>query len=300
MKYWLSILGIFLISGFAQAQKIKVSLTVQNIQPGDVSTWGPAAANGVIQDLYVPPGNVKVVLKITGSNGGALICGVTPALAPSETINNTKVLTVADIQGALGSCVLPPGSYFLCLQIYDEKNTPLCDEVCKPFTVEEPKQLANDYTGPALVAPANESNITDPKKPVTLMWTQVTPKPQGIVTYTVRVYAVEKGQEPAQVIKTNSPVLEKEVNNITQTIWPISAEYANSNENQIFVWNVQATDKDGKGYGANNGVSEYAVFGIIYEVNDGGTWSSSNGANATVGSISPSKATCRDFIVKVK
>ena len=133
-------------------------------------------------------------------------------------------------------------------------------------TVAPAKESANTtqttvkYTAPTLEAPANESNINDPRKPLPIIWTPVIPRPsQGEVTYTVRVYAVEKGQKPVQAIRLNKPMLEKDFFT-TQTTWQIPSEYITAKEKATFVWNVQATNKERKGYGENNGVSEYAVF----------------------------------------
>lgn len=114
---------------------------------------------------------------------------------------------------------------------------------------------------PINALPVNGQNFTqkEAKQPIQLRWTQETPLPSKEIMYTVRVYMVEKGQTPAQVVKNNRPVYEKEVNT-KQTTWQMPAEYANAKETKTFVWNVRATDKAGKAIGKNNGTSDATSF----------------------------------------
>lgn len=70
-----------------------------------------------------------------------------------------------------------------------------------------------------------------------------------------------EGQTATQAIKANQPILTKDIDNITQAIvtnlidGPCKSPYLCD-----FVWDVQGTNKDGKGYGANNGTSGLTTF----------------------------------------
>ena len=70
---------------------------------------------------------------------------------------------------------------------------------------------------------------------------------------------VKEGQKLSEVLKNNSPIFEKETKT-TEVLFqpPIDPGSA-------FVWNVQATDKLGKPYGANGGIGEVSIFSIITE-----------------------------------
>ena len=108
------------------------------------------------------------------------------------------------------------------------------------------------------MSPANGTVLreADTKKPITLRWTPVVPPPPvNDVMYTIRIYEVNSGQQPAQAMKGNT-VFEKQVP-ITQTIWQLPSEYIDSKESKTFVWNVEASDKEGNIYGIK---SDYFTF----------------------------------------
>ena len=124
------------------------------------------------------------------------------------------------------------------------------------------------YTDPSLIAPKDGTIVKtdDLKNPMTLRWTPVIPSPpHDDLIYIIRIYEVKNEQQPVQAVKSNSPVFEKEVKT-TQAIWQVPSEYANSKEKRTFVWNVQATNKEGKAYGVNNGMSESFNFKITDKI----------------------------------
>ena len=129
------------------------------------------------------------------------------------------------------------------------------------------KELKNytdttDSAPPKNVLPVDGKNFTqkEVRQPIQLRWVQILPPPpNNDIMYTVHIYAVEKGQTPAQAAKNNRPVFEKIVKT-KETTWQMPNEYANSKETKIFVWNVRATNKEGKAYGRNDGTSEPTSF----------------------------------------
>jgi hypothetical protein len=83
--------------------------------------------------------------------------------------------------------------------------------------------------------------------------------------YKLRVWQLMQGQTGTQAMKTNDPIIEKEISNINQAIvanlitGPCKPPYLCD-----FVWNVQALDKDGKPIGRNMGTSELYSFKTIF------------------------------------
>jgi hypothetical protein len=132
----------------------------------------------------------------------------------------------------------------------------------KRFTQQEAKQPIQLRWTPLIPTPPdNGKQFTEQeaKPPSQLRWVPVVPMPRDEVVYKVRVFEIGTAQNAAQAVRTNTPVFEKEVRT-TQTIWQMPGEYTSSKEGKTFVWNVQALNREGKPYGANNGMSESTVF----------------------------------------
>jgi hypothetical protein len=264
MKVYLLAIAICFFTAHSFSQQVTISsFTVKHELPGDVSQWGADAANGMATAGTKPIDDAKMVVKIL-KGGSTFVCGNTPQTAQTVASFVTKVIRTSDITGALGSCMLQPGDYTICIEFFNVDNVSISRQQCRDFTVAASpvqQQETGKYTGPTLISPANETvfKIEDLRKPLTLRWTPVIPPPKGNdVVYTLRIYEVTKGQQPAQAVK-GSPVFEKEAKT-TQAIWQVPGEYVRSKDNKTFVWNVQAMNKEGKGYGANNGMSESAMF----------------------------------------
>lgn len=252
---------LFFITGVAFSQQVSITgFTVKNQLPGDVSQWKADAVNAVIQGSSVPGAvskPVKLVVQIR--KGGSFACGNN--IQTAQTIDNltARPVRASDVVSLLGNCNLQPGQYSLCIQIFNADNRSVAEQ-CREFTVAD----EGTYSPPTLVAPANGTALTlaEIKKPITFRWTPVVPPPpNNNVVYHIRVYEVLQGQVATQAIKTNSPVFEKDVNT-TQIIWQAPAEYTTAKDTKNFAWTVQATTKNGKGYGANNGTSEHSTFSI--------------------------------------
>ncbi|MDB5223371.1 MAG: hypothetical protein JWN83_2038, partial [Chitinophagaceae bacterium] len=214
------------------------------------------------------PGNLmESRILVTIKSGDRKICGsFTQQTAPYSTFNAaTKTWSGAAALRLLGgNCILKPGSYELCVQFFSSYApiTPFSNEVCKSFTIADNKQLT--YSPPQLVMPANGKNFTQQeiKQPIQLRWTPVVPPPpNNDVIYTVRIYEVKQGQQPAQAVKTTAPVFEKEVRT-TQTIWQMPGKYASSKENKTFVWSIQAHNAEDRTLIEGGGRVELFSFGL--------------------------------------
>lgn len=203
----------------------------------------------------------KILVSIR--KGGSKICGIyTGSSAPASNFNAvTKTWNGINAVSLLGKdCILPPGDYELCVQFFGAGTTgpvPLSEEKCKAFSIRGNEQQT--YRPPQLITPANNTLLSesDAKRPITLRWTPVIPKPQEPVTYRVKVWQLMQGQNGVQAMNTNQPIITKDVDNLTQTVITNLVTGAclplNSCE---FIWNVQAINREGKPIGGNNGMSE--------------------------------------------
>ncbi len=110
---------------------------------------------------------------------------------------------------------LTADNYQLCTRLVNPIDyAPLSNETCKTFYVAA-MQL------PILMKPAEEEelNYDIAKTTITFRWTPVVPKPQSVVTYKLLVFEVLQNQNPVQAMRSNKPILDKEVRGTTQYIW---------------------------------------------------------------------------------
>jgi hypothetical protein len=212
----------------------------------------------------------RIALSI--KQGDAIVCGVKGGSTTSIFSFGSapvKVWVGSNALALLGQdCVLKPGEYQLCAQVFAAEQgaiRAISREVCKPFTIKAVEEVLQNYQAPQAISPANKSTLSDieAKKPVTFRWVPVVPKPKDNVTYRLKVWQLMQGQNGTQAMKTNAPLISKEVQNQNQAIvtnlytGPCKPPYLCD-----FVWNVQALDSKGNFLGRNSGLSEASEFGI--------------------------------------
>ncbi len=268
------LLMVIYVPVFAQTYPI-TSITISLPPNPDANTanWGSGtslftitanakAANGRV-DGHVTESKILVTIK----KGGAKVCGSFIAnSAPASNFNSlTKVWSGSNAVSLLGhDCLLPAGEYELTVQFFDTGIVglvSLSEEKTKPFSIIAKEQLS--YKPPQAISPANGTVLSeiDIKKPLAFRWTPVIPRPQEPVTYQVKVWQLMEGQNGAQAMATNQPIITKDVDNLTQTMitnlitGPCLAPYLCN-----FIWNVQALNREGKPIGGNNGTSESLQF----------------------------------------
>jgi hypothetical protein len=250
-----------------QAQINIINFTVKQKLPADVSTWNSVPASIVLVAKYMGQGNIvgsKLVVQI--KKGGSLVCGNNQQSSIFLDAFQTRNFSANELTGYLAQCPkLSPGSYTLCVQFYGEDRKEKSPEVCRPFIVEDEVQVQESYSPPQNITPGN-GKIFKPeelKGPVTFRWTPVVPKPQQPVTYRLKVWQLMQGQSGSQAMRTNPPIVTKDVDNITQAVvtniytGPCRPPYLCD-----YVWNVQAVNKEGKTIGSSNGMSELWSFAV--------------------------------------
>lgn len=217
--------------------------------------------NGRIDNI-VKDSRILVTIK----KGGAKICGTyTQSSAPSAGFSTAnKVWNGTNAISLLGQdCILQPGDYEFCVQFFGDGavgTTAISEEKCKTFTIRSKEQI--NYRAPQLLIPANKTVYTaeDAKKTMTFRWTPLVPKPQEPVTYRLKVWQIMQGQTGPQAMQSNNPVFEKEVENVTSTSIIRLINNSELDPTPSYIWTVQALNKEGKGMGNNNGMSETFVF----------------------------------------
>lgn len=118
---------------------------------------------------------------------------------------------------------------------------------------------------PALTAPANNSSLSlnDAMKSTRFQWRGVDPKPQEPVTYRLRVWQLMQGQNGTSAMRSNQPIVTKEVFNATEvTVNGILTGPCKPPYLCDFVWNVQAVARNGQPVGSNQGTSETWAFSV--------------------------------------
>jgi hypothetical protein len=110
--------------------------------------------------------------------------------------------------------------------------------------------------------PYNEE-VLDAKKAQTAIifrWTPVVPRQTSPVTYRIQVFEVLPTQSPVQALRSNQPLLDKEILAATQFIWQPQLSFLSNEGDSLklpaFIWTIQTLDKgvpvtrtDGNGEG---------------------------------------------------
>jgi hypothetical protein len=92
-------------------------------------------------------------------------------------------------------------------------------------------------------APENGKSFSadEAQQPITFRWTPIVPKPQEQVTYRLKVWQLMQGQNGTQAMRSNQPIVTKDVDNVTETT--ISGIYTGPCRPPYlcdFVWSVEA------------------------------------------------------------
>jgi hypothetical protein len=109
-----------------------------------------------------------------------------------------------------------------------------------------------------LLSPADGQLFTgsEGSKPVVFRWTSVVPNPKEAVTYRLKVWQLMQGQNGAEAMRSNQPIVTKDVVNITQAA--ISNLYTGPCKPPYlcdFVWAIEVLYSDGVSIGNSYAVS---------------------------------------------
>ena len=114
-------------------------------------------------------------------------------------------------------------------------------------------ETAHDVSGlsvatssaPVLLAPVNHQHFTQKELvgDMKFRWTPLVPRPQEPVTYRLRVWQLIQGQTGTQAMRSNQPIVTKEVINFTELTTGVITGPCKPPYMCDFVWNVQAIGK---------------------------------------------------------
>jgi hypothetical protein len=250
-----------------------VTISLPTNPPANTANWATTlppvmiTAKGALQNGQLDGMVQESKMLVTIKRDGSKICGMfsrnsAPNAGFSSVVKNWNGAQVLTFLGQ--ECTLQPGSYELCVQFFSV-NTPtkeLSIEVCKPFTIADAKEQT--YSPPNNIMPTDKKTLTETEaKVLTLRWTPIVPKPKDPVTYRLKVWQLMQGQTGVQAMRTNAPIAEKEVTNITQAV--LSNIYTGPCKPPYlcdYVWNVEATKTNPLGEIVMLGKSEPTEFKI--------------------------------------
>ncbi len=272
-KLILLLLTAFICPVLYSQQQIKiVNFTVKQQLPAVIDNWNNVPGS-LILVAQLPPGTqVKGIrLMIQIKSAGSVICANNAAGGLQVDEFTTRSFSANELTGSLQGCRdLKDGNYSICVQFYNADRVAISNEVCKDFTVETPKET--DFAPPTLITPDNDKSFTAAEmlKPVMFRWTPLVPKPQEPVTYRLKVWQLMQGQNPMAAMRTNQPIVTKDVDNITQAM--ATGIYTGPCRPPMlcsFVWQVQALNRKGKPMGRNEGKSEPFNFKVEEKATQG-------------------------------
>ncbi|HEV7702205.1 MAG TPA: hypothetical protein VGO63_02050 [Candidatus Paceibacterota bacterium] len=86
----------------------------------------------------------------------------------------------------------------------------------------------------------------DSTQSVTFRWTPIVPKPKESVTYRLKVWQLMQGQNGTQAMKTNKPIVTKDVDNVAEiTVGNIYTGPCKPPYLCDFIWSVEVITKSG-------------------------------------------------------
>lgn len=294
------IIGLASFTGFAQFQ---ANLVLSPNPPGTLMDWADKKEilNLIIVNQSGAVGRfvIKAEFKLTD---GTVIGSVDLARAKIYTLQGASMilnagdvipLNLINFSGKYKTSLdktgkFPAGTYMLCVQLVTPGSfQPVSEERCKTFTVAA-FQLA------VPVMPFHEQVLKPEaaQTAITFRWAPVAPAPSTPVTYRILVFEVLENQTPMQALRSNQPLLNKDVIKTTQYIWqpqiamkvPCSpcpdmepdmdsaravksgtGNIANMTKNKkTFIWTIQCLDNLGRPFGDGNingdGISEPIIF----------------------------------------
>lgn len=266
-------------TGLAQ---VNSNLVLMAQPPAQLSEWGNRRE--VLTLILSAPGAVTGPFKIKAeikSLDGTVIGSADLAKTPVFTgnPNGTTLLIANDViplefmmfTGKYKTSLqrtgkLPADTYILCVQpVRPTDYVPLGAEQCKNFYMAT-TQL------PILMKPYNEEVLEGKtaQTAITFRWTPVAPRQSSPVTYRLQVFEVLPAQSPVQALRSNQPLLDKEIFAATQFIWQPQLSFmpgdSETKKLPTFIWTIQSLDKDRKPVtqtdGNGEGRSEPLIFFI--------------------------------------
>lgn len=260
----------------AQAYPITgINISLPSNPDALTANWGSGAgvfsisAATPLKSGRLDPAAAESRILVVIKKGGNRLCGAyTASSAPAARFTAaTKMWSGKDAAALLGQgCTLPPGDYEICVQFFGTVNgnvRPLSSEGRRAFAIGGNGPIV--VQAPKAIAPANGSVLSEQEvtQPITFRWTPVVPRPmEELVHYRVSVWQLMQGQTGTQAMRTNQPIITKDVDNLTQTVARLTSGPCLPPHTCDFVWTVQALNREGKPIGGDSGTAELFRFTV--------------------------------------
>jgi hypothetical protein len=283
----LIITSIIIFSCTSSWAQLISNLIVNAQPPAQLSEWGNRreVLTLIVTGQGAAGGSFKIKTEIKLTDGTVIATAdlaKTPVFTPVAgapailTANDVMPLEYMMFTGKYKTSLqrtgkLPADNYMICTQPVNPVDYQVMGEQqCKSF------YLASTQL-PILMKPYNEE-VLDGKKAQTAIifrWSPVIPTQTSPVTYRLQVFEVLPNQNPVQALRSNQPVLDKEILAATQFIWQPQLIFAPQNTETeklpAFVWTIQTLDKAGlpvtQTDGSGEGRSEPVIFFVNPEKN---------------------------------
>ncbi len=280
----LIITAIILFSCATGWAQLVSNLIVNPQPPAQLSEWGNRreVLTLIVTGQGAAGGPFKIKTEIRLTDGTVIATSdlaKTPVFTPNTTggpiilvANDVMPLELMIFSGKYKTSLqrtgkLPADNYTICTQPVNPVDYRIMGEVqCKNF------YLATTQL-PILLKPYNEE-VLDAKKAQTAIifrWSPVIPTQTSPVTYRLQVFEVLPYQHPVQAMRSNQPVLDKEILAATQFIWQPQLAFMPPDtlmrKMPTFVWTIQSLDKDHNPVTRTDGSGEGRSEPVIFFVN---------------------------------
>lgn len=256
--------------------QVQISLTVQQNSSPVIDEWrnNPYAINFTVVNMN--PDNEGKPYKIEAKlyKDDVLIAETDQSKMPvrnlpmsvetlygEDIIPGNAIKFYGDLkETAIRTGMLPAGLYRACAKIIDLQgnNIGTPQEVCATVFI-------TDYQPPELIYPINNQELISTNLQSTVfMWSPLTPipSPAAGLKYHVMVTEVLDGQTPEIAFDVNQPIIDQEVDNISQFRWPV--EISVPDENKNYVWSVKPLNYEDKPYiRESNHFSKVGTFRVL-------------------------------------
>ena len=178
--------------------------------------------------------------------------GTATVLNSGDVVNLSTLQFTGSYQSKLNRTgKLPAGNYILSVQFFaPDVPQKLSEEKTKTFFLAT-LQL------PVLILPAEgaQLNADIAQTAITFRWTALNPVPIPPARYRIQVFEVLQDQQPVQAMRSNQPLLDKEVIGTTQFIWRPQLDLK-LDSSRKFIWSIQALDGQGQPLSSDNATGE--------------------------------------------
>lgn len=241
-----------------------VAITIPSNPPPKLSEWKTGSAPLMITINGTSTLSESRVLAFIRDSNGEIVCG-TNNLSMAQPTNikagapriwaGPQALSLLDEE-----CVLPSGSYELCVQVFGikgrESGVPEIEQ-CSPFEIRD-----LECSPPNNITPQEGQTFSslDIIKPITFSWSPFIMQGTRQITYNLLLWEVEEGQAPYEALYNNYPLIDEKTQGRTNYIVPSNIF---EKRNATYVWRVTVVNDEGA-FLCDNVQSEPTIFKVEF------------------------------------